>query len=339
MTSRLSHTTTAKWKVLAVLAGLLLVTSAIAPFWGLKTISLQNVFAATGNNVESQIFWEMRLPRVIVSFLCGSALALGGMVFQAMFKNSLATPFTLGVAGGASFGASVYIKIGFIFSIFGIPGVTLAAFVGAILSIMLVYGLTRASGSFSTHTMLLAGVALSFFFSSAIFFMQYLSDFTQSFQIMRWLMGGLAVQGYTTVLDLLPVIVGGTLVILYLTHDLNALTTGEEEAIGRGVNVARTRSILFFTVSLMVAAVVSACGPIGFVGLMAPHICRLLIGADHRYLTPATVLLGGVFLTWCDVLSRMLIAPAEIPVGIITALLGGPFFIWLLISKRGGYDY
>ncbi|MBN2717034.1 MAG: iron ABC transporter permease [Deltaproteobacteria bacterium] len=328
-----------KRKVLFLLFGLLLATMAVAPFLGLKTMSLKSVMAGDADAVEQHIFYSMRLPRVLVSLLCGGALALGGMVFQAMFRNALATPFTLGVAGGATFGASIYIKLGLAFAVLGVPGVTLAAFLGALLSIVLVYGLTRASGTLSSHTMLLAGVALSFFFSSAVFFMQYLSDFAQSFQILRWLMGGLAVQGYTTVFDMLPITVGGTLVILYLTHDLNALTTGEEEAAGRGVNVTRTRTVLFFTVSFMVAAVVSACGPIGFVGMMAPHICRLLIGADHRHLTWASLLFGGIFLTWCDVLARMLIVPAEIPVGIITALLGGPFFIWLLISKRGGYGY
>ena len=312
-------------------------TMVIAPFLGMKTLSLSTLFSGDASAMERHIFFSMRLPRVLVSLLSGCALALGGMVFQAMFKNALATPFTLGVAGGAAFGASMYIRLGIFFSILGIPGVTLAAFLGALVSIALVYGVTRASGIASIHTMLLAGVALSFSFSSAIFLVQYLSDFTQSFQILRWLMGGLAVQGYATVFDLLPIVVGAALIILFLTHDLNALTTGEEEAIGHGVNVDRVRNVLFFTVSLMVAAVVAACGPIGFVGLMAPHICRLVIGADHRFLTWASLLFGGVFLTWCDVLARMLIAPAEIPVGVITALLGGPFFIWLLITRRGQY--
>ena len=326
-----------RWKVLILLLALWGATIAVAPFLGMKTLSIGTLFSDDANTIERHIFFSMRLPRVLVSLLCGTALALGGMVFQAMFKNALATPFTLGVAGGAAFGASMYIRLGIMFSVLGISGITLAAFVGALVSIALVYGVTRASGNASIHTMLLAGVALSFSFSSAIFLVQYLSDFTQSFQILRWLMGGLAVQGYATVFDLLPIVVGAALVVLFLTHDLNALTTGEEEAIGHGVNVDRVRNILFFTVSLMVAAVVAACGPIGFVGLMAPHICRLVIGADHRYLTWASLLFGGVFLTWCDILARMLIAPAEIPVGVITALLGGPFFIWLLITKRGQY--
>ncbi|MBN2343943.1 MAG: iron ABC transporter permease [Deltaproteobacteria bacterium] len=318
------------------LVALLTASVAVAPFLGMTCFSVSELMSLPSDAMEHHIFFQMRLPRVLVAFLSGAALSLGGMVFQAMFKNALATPFTLGVAGGASFGASMYIRLGLMFSVLGIPGVTIAAFGGALLSISLVFGLTKAGRNDSTNTMLLAGVGLSFFFSSAIFFAQYLSDFTQSFQILRWLMGGLAVQGYTTFFDLLPIVSGGALVILYFTHDLNALTTGEEEAIGRGVNVSRTRTILFFTVSLMVAAVVAACGPIGFVGMMAPHICRLLIGADHRLLTWASMLFGGFFLTWCDVLSRTLIAPAEIPVGVITALLGGPFFIWLLVSQKYG---
>jgi iron complex transport system permease protein len=181
--------------------------------------------------------------------------------------------------------------------------------------------------------MLLAGVALNFFFSSAILFAQYMSDFTHSFRILRWLMGGLETVGYESVLNMAPFIVSGTAIILFLSHELNLMMTGEEIAISRGANVGRVKKVLFFATSLMVGSVVAACGPIGFVGMMVPHICRLLIGADHRYLTPAVILFGGAFLTLCDTLARTLIAPAEMPVGIITALLGGPFFIWLLLGK------
>ena len=200
------------------------------------------------------------------------------------------------------------------------------------MSIGLVYGLTLARKGFSTATMLLAGVAVSFFFSSLILFLQYLSNFTQMFRIIRWLMGGLDQVGYGPVLNLLPfVVVGVRFDRTYLTYELNLLATGEDIAASRGVDVVRTRRLLFFATSLMVGAVVSVCGPIGFIGMMAPHICRLMIGADHRFLTPATLVFGGLFLALCDTLSRVLIAPAEIPVGIITALLGGPFFVWLLL--------
>jgi iron complex transport system permease protein len=182
--------------------------------------------------------------------------------------------------------------------------------------------------------MLLAGVAVSFFFSSLILFLQYLSDFTQSFRIVRWLMGGIEVAGYDAVIGILPFTLAGGAIVFLLTGELNLITTGEDIAASRGVEVGRVRTVLFFAVSLMVGGVVAVCGPIGFVGLMAPHISRLLVGANHRYLAPASLLFGGAFLTLCDTLARTVIAPAEIPVGVITAILGGPFFLWLLICPK-----
>jgi iron complex transport system permease protein len=304
-----------------------------APIVGMNTVPVSAILHPASGRIESDIFWKIRIPRVCISFLAGAALAVSGMAFQAMFRNPLATPFTLGVASGASLGAAIYVRLGLVFSVLGISGISISAFAGAILSILLVYGLTRARRGFSTNTMLLAGVAISFFFSSVILFTQYMSDFTHSFRILRWLMGGLEVVGFESVLNMAPFVISGSAIILYMTHELNLMMTGEEIAISRGVSVWKTKRILFFATSLMVGGVVAICGPIGFVGMMVPHICRLLIGADHKYLTPATLLFGGVFLTLCDMLARTLIAPAEMPVGIITALLGGPFFVWLLLGK------
>ncbi len=325
--------------LLVILLVLAVAVLAGAPMVGMKAIPLNSILHPVSGGVDAEIFWMIRVPRVCVSFLAGAALAISGMAFQAMFRNPLATPFTLGVASGASLGAAIYIRAGFIFNVFGISGVSIAAFAGATLSILLVYGLSKVRKGFSTSTMLLAGVAISFFFSSVILFTQYMSDFTNSFRILHWLMGGLEVVGFESVLNMAPFVISGSAIIFYMTHELNLMMTGEEIAVSRGVNVERTKKILFFATSLMVGGVVAICGPIGFVGMMAPHICRLMIGADHRYLTPVTLLFGGVFLTLCDMLARTLIAPAEMPVGIITALLGGPFFVWLLIgktsSKRG----
>lgn len=310
-----------------------------APMVGMKTVPLSVILHPTSGGIEHDIFWRIRLPRVCISFLAGAALAVSGMAFQAIFRNPLATPFTLGVASGASLGAAIYVRFGLMFSVLGISGVSIFAFTGAMISILMVYGLTRIKRGFSTTTILLAGVAISFFFSSLILFTQYMSDFTHSFRILRWLMGGLEIVGFESVLNMAPFVISGSAIVLYMIHELNLMVTGEEIAISRGVNVAKTKTILFFATSLMVGGVVAICGPIGFVGMMVPHICRLLIGADHRYLTPATLLFGGMFLTLCDMLARTLIAPAEMPVGIITALLGGPFFIWLLLGKsssKGG---
>jgi iron complex transport system permease protein len=321
---------------LYILASLLFLAVLVllwTPFWGLQEIAASSILTSSSESRDALIFWKIRVPRTIVAFLAGSALGCCGMVFQSMFRNPLATPFTLGVSSGASLGAAIYVWLGFSFGFLGMSGISLFAFIGAVVAILIVWGLTQLRGSFSTTTMLLAGVAVSFFFSSLILFLQYLSNFAQSFRILRWLMGGFEVLGYDSVFGLFPVVLSGVLILTILRHELDLLNTGDDLAISRGVAVKRVRAILFLVTSLMVGSVVAVCGPIGFVGMMAPHICRLLTGWSHRYLLPATFLFGGAFLTLCDTFARTLIAPVEIPVGIITALLGGPFFIWLLLSS------
>jgi len=323
-----------KSKRITILLAILSATAIIlivAPFWGIESLSIQSIFKP-GDQIQSSIFWKIRLPRVIAAFLAGAALAISGMAFQAMFRNPLATPFTLGVSSGAAFGAAIYIKIGLIFSVLGISGQSLSAFIGAVLSVFLVYGISQIKKGFTTATMLIAGVAINFFFSSLILFIQYLSDFANSFRIIRWLMGGFEIVGYRPFFTLLPLVLIGSAVLFLLTHELNLFTLGEDIALSRGMDVKKIKALLFFATSLMIGGIVSVCGPIGFIGMMAPHICRLLIGPEHRLLTPASFFFGGAFLVFCDTLARILIAPAEIPVGIITALLGGPFFLWLLLS-------
>ncbi len=305
----------------------------VAPFVGIETITLDSVLRPATGGTAADIFWRIRVPRVITAFCAGTALALAGMAFQAMFRNPLATPFTLGVSSGAAFGAALYVVSGIVLSLGPVSGQSLSAFVWAIIAIIIVYGLTRTRRGFSTATMLIAGVAVNFFFSSLILFIQYLSDFTRSFRVIRWLMGGFEIVGLRPVFTFLPFVVIGCVVIFTLGFELNVMTLGDEIAISRGVSVRRVRQALFFAVSLMVGGIVSVCGPIGFIGMMAPHICRLMVGYDHRYLAPATCAFGGAFLVLCDTLARKLIAPAEIPVGVITALLGGPFFLWLLMRR------
>jgi iron complex transport system permease protein len=322
--------------LLLLIAAIVLVGS---PIVGMKTIPLSSIFSPSSGGTDSDIFWRIRIPRVLASFLAGMALAVSGMAFQAMFRNPLATPFTLGVSSGAALGATLYVRFGLSFSLLSISGTSIFAFIGAMVSIILLYGITRARRGFSTATMLLAGVSINLFFPSLIMFVQYLSDFAQTFRMLRWLMGGIEIAGFDPILNMLPFVVSGSAIIFYLTHELNLMTMGEDIATSRGVDVNKTKKMLFFATSLMVGAVVAVCGPIGFVEMMSPHICRLLIGFNHRYLAPATLIFGGMFLTLCDTLARTLIAPAEMPVGVITALLGGPFFLWLLLSgssERGG---
>ncbi len=306
----------------------------LAPFVGMEKISPVMLFRSNISEIAHSIFWKIRVPRVLIAFITGSALALSGMAFQAMFRNALATPFTLGVSSGAAVGAAIYVKMGFLVPLLGFAGQSISAFLGAILSISLVYGLTQIKKGFSSSTLLLAGVAVNFFFSSLILFLQYLSDFTHSFQIVRWLMGGFEIVGYKPLISILPLTIIGLIFISFNLNELNLLMLGEDLALSRGVAVKKVKTALFIATSLMVGSVVSVCGPIGFVGMMVPHICRLIIGTDHRHLAAATFLIGGTFLVLCDTIARTLIAPAEIPVGVITSMLGGPFFIWLLVRKK-----
>lgn len=304
-----------------------------APFVGMTAISPADILQSASDNAEAVVFWRIRVPRVLAAFLAGSGLAISGMAFQALFRNPLATPFTLGVSGGAAFGAALYMRLGLSFALLGVSGSAMSAFIGAFCVILLVYALTRSRGGFATPTLLLAGVALSFFLSSMILALQYSASLHDSFRLVRWLMGGLGMVGYDAPLNLFPVVVAGAVILFMLRNELNLLTIGEDIAMSRGLDVARVKQLIFFAVSLMVGGIVAVCGPIGFVGMMSPHICRLLVGADHRRLYPATLLFGGAFLTLCDVISRTAFAPAEIPVGVITALIGGPFFLYLLLRR------
>jgi len=312
-------------KTLLLIAIAALLALLVSPYLGL---------AVDNPEVQHQIVTQLRIPRVLFAFIAGAGLALCGMVFQAMFHNPLATPFTLGVASGASLGAAIYVYLGLSFTLLGFDGGTFAAFIGALVAISCVYGISRHQSGFSPETLLLTGVAISFFFSSLILLTQYLSNLSDSFQILRWLMGSLTTVAYRDILQLLPFVALCTATILWLQRELNLLTAGDDIALSRGVPVQRIRYILFFVTSLCVGAIVALCGPIGFVGMMVPHICRLLIGNDHRWLAPASLFFGGAFLILCDTLSRLIIAPAEIPVGVITTLLGGPFFLWLLVKSR-----
>ena len=282
--------------------------------------------------IEARILSEVRIPRVTLGFLAGAALATAGMAFQALFRNALATPYTLGVSAGASLGAAIYVHLGITASLAGIPGSAFAALAGAFLAIGLVYAVARATYGFSSSTLLLAGVAISFLFTSVILAIQYIGDVTTSFRIGRWLLGGLEVVGFLPVIHVLPFAVVGIAIVLAISRDLDLLVVGEESAASRGVPVTMVKKLIFASASLMVGGVVATCGPIGFVGLVVPHIGRLALGARHRTLAPFSVLAGGTFLVACDAVGRTVVAPVEIPVGIITALIGGPFFLAMLVQ-------
>jgi iron complex transport system permease protein len=315
-----------------------------APAWWIVVALLVVVCAAavgprgtlsalfSGDEVEARILTDVRLPRVSLGFLAGAALATAGMAFQALFRNALATPYTLGVSAGASLGAAVYVYAGIPMSLAGIPGQLFAALAGALLSIVLVYALARASLGFSSATLLLAGVAISFLCTSVILAIQYVGDVSTSFRIGRWLLGGLEVVGFVPVLHTLPFALTGVGIVLAIPRQLDLLVIGEESATSRGVPVGAIKQLIFGSASLMVGGIVATCGPIGFVGLIVPHVGRILLGPRHHRLGPFSVLAGGAFLVACDTVGRTIVAPVEIPVGIITALVGGPFFLALLVQ-------
>ena len=283
------------------------------------------------DNVDANILFLARVPRIFLAALTGAALSVAGAVFQSLLRNDLAAPFTLGVSSGAALGAVIAISLGLSYTVLGIPTVPIAAFLGALGAITLVFSLARTrSGEFPTTVLLLAGVTANFFFAAMVMFIHYLSDFTQSFRIVRWLMGGLDITDYKTLLSICPMIVIGFVTLMFISRDLNLMSTGIQSAMSRGVDIVRTQKIGFLMASLLTGTVVAVSGPIGFVGLIVPHIIRLMVGPDLRLLLPASIFFGASFLVLCDTVARTIIAPTEIPVGIITAMLGGPFFVWLL---------
>ena len=286
----------------------------------------------------TEIYW-LRFHRTALALIAGGGLALAGLVFQAMFRNPLATPYTLGVASGAAFGAALCLqttlRLGLPSLLGVIPTVSLGAFIGAFLAMGIVLALSRYRDT-STEQMLLAGVAVNFLFSSLIVLVQYLSAPYDAFQILRWTMGG--VQNATFTHDwlwLVPIVASLMLFLVFQSRTMNVFVTGNDRAKSLGVNVGRFQTILFVVTSLVVGAIVSVAGPIGFVGLLVPHVTRLFVGPDHRLLIVSTFFLGAVFLAGCDTVGRLISHPGEFPVGIITSLLGGPFFLWLLLKRKG----
>ncbi|MBZ0270596.1 iron ABC transporter permease [bacterium] len=285
-------------------------------------------------NEDRTVLLSLRVPRTILAMLCGGALAAAGAAFQALLRNPLAEPYTLGVSSGAALGAVFAIKLGLDVSILGVSPIPFAAFAGSLVAMGVIYGLSRGRGAFPTSVLLLAGVTVSFFFASMILFIHYLADFTENQQMIRWMMGGLDVVGMRAVIQVVPLWLVGMIAVFLLSPDLNVLSFGSTYAHGKGVNVPRTQKATFIFASMMTGAVVSAAGPIGFVGLIVPHAVRFFTGPDMRLVVPASMCAGGAFLIFCDIAARMILGEAEIPVGVLTAMLGGPFFLFLLMRHR-----
>ena len=309
----------------------------LAPLVGSTHVSLRRALDPSipfADNADAQIFFVARLPRTLAGAIVGGSLAAAGVIFQGLLRNPLATPFTLGVSAGAALGAMLAITFNWSLASLGLPAVPVASLIGSLVAVAIVYALARARHSgISTNTLLLAGVTMNAFFSALILFVQYFADFAETFRILRWLMGDLDVSSYGPLVATLPLVAVSFAAFAWLARPLNLLSLGTDTAETRGLDVVRAQRVAFVSASLATGAAVSIGGPVGFIGIIVPHLVRLMVGADHRIVLPASALFGAAFLVGCDVLSRTLMSPIELPVGIITALIGGPFFLWLLIRR------
>jgi iron complex transport system permease protein len=325
------------WAVrLLLLLGLTVVAAAVGLAVGAEPVSLADL--VSGDAGAAFIVGRLRLPRVLAGLFVGGALAACGAAFQGLLRNPLASPFVLGVSGGGALGAVLGIVLGLeAVVVFGVPLPTRAgfAFLGCLLALVLIYAIAQRRGRVVPQTLLLAGVVANAFFLSILGFLQYLANPHQSQEILRWMMGGLHRP------TLVGMLLTGGLVLLgvaWLTRagrELNVVTLGEESAQTLGVPVQRLRRGVFVVASMMTGLAVAAAGPIGFVGLFVPHAVRLVWGPDHRLLVPGSFLAGGAFLVLADALGRWLSRPGEMPVGLITAAVGAPCFILLLVRGWG----
>jgi iron complex transport system permease protein len=279
--------------------------------------------------VFGTILFEIRLPHALLIFLTGAALAGSGAGYQGLFRNPLADPYLIGVASGAGLGAVIAMSIHWPADLAGLYVVPAAAFIGAVVTVMIVYGLARIGKSLPTTTLILAGVAISSFATSLTSFLMLRSN-DELRRATGWLLGGSLMSGWQPVLAVLPYVCLGLLVLLASGHALNVLQFGEEQASQMGLPAERVKFWLILAASLTTAAAVSFSGIIGFIGLIVPHLVRLLWGADYRRLMPLSIVSGGTALLVADLLSRVVLAPQILPVGIVTALAGAPFFLWIL---------
>lgn len=292
----------------------------------------ETVLGAKGT-AEYSILFDIRFPRILLGFAVGGSLSLAGVILQGIFRNPLVEPYTLGISGGAATGVCLNIVLGLGHSL-GILSLPLCGFLGAIVVITVIYSLSMRKGVLKIQGLLLTGVMISFISSSLVMFIMAVSRAEDLHGIVFWIMGSLEEPNWLLIKSAL-LISGLGLVSSYIfCLDLNAFSLGEEEALHLGVNVERTKRLLFIIASLLTGLSVSVAGIIGFVGLIIPHFVRMLAGSDHRILLPGSFLAGGAFLIFCDTLARTVISPLELPVGVITGILGGSIFVYVLTKKR-----
>lgn len=328
---------------IATLCGLLILVALFSLTAGASDASILSVLGGTVSERDRIIIYDIRLPRVLLGILIGAALAVSGAVMQGLFRNPLADPGLVGVSAGAGLGAITMIVLGgtvmgpfvALADIYALP---LAAFIGGLVTTMLLYRIATRRGQTSVATMLLAGIALGAMAGAFSGVLVYLADDRQLRDLTFWGLGSLAGATWTKITAAGPIIVLSLAATPFMARALNGLALGEASAAHLGIPVQRFKNIAIVTVAAATGASVAVSGGIGFVGIVVPHLLRLLIGPDHRYLLPASALLGASLLLLADAVSRTIVAPAELPIGIVTAAVGAPFFLWILLRRRGILD-
>lgn len=302
---------------------------ALAPFFGQIDLDIKQIFDT--QSADHLLFWDLRLPRVVTAFFSGAILALGGLIFQSIFRNPLTTPFTLGVASGATLGTAAAI-IFLPSSLFMLT--YFFSFFGAAVTIAILFTLSRKLKGTQTNSLLLIGIALSFFYSAVLMVLYYISDFEQSYSIMRFTMGSLNIVGFENAY----VITAAALVLVFAISrykdELKLILTSYENAFLKGIEIKKVNLILLLLVSLAVGICVSIVGPIGFIGLIIPHMIKTILKQSSEKLILPVFFYGGVFLVFCDLIARNLGTVSEVPIGVVTSFLGGPFFIYIIIKRR-----
>ncbi|MBA7704637.1 Hemin transport system permease protein HmuU [subsurface metagenome] len=317
---------------LVVLAVVMFVCSLM----GTESISLKAVLAQVGGqeaiNPDYEIFVQVRLPRIILACIVGAALACSGVVFQALLRNPLADPYILGISSGAGLGTIIAVISGFSWTLWGRSPIAVFAFAGAMGTVWLVWFIGRVTGKSHVTGLLLAGVVVNAFFSAVIMFLTSIAKSQQMQTTIFWLMGNMTEEDFLVLWLGAGCVAAGMLALFYISPQLNAISFGEDDARSMGVNTARTRTIAFAVAALITAVAVSLSGLVGFVGLVVPHAVRLVFGPDHRQLLPLSGIVGAIYLVDADTLARIIVAPAQLPVGVVTAIVGGPFFLVLLVK-------
>jgi len=347
---------TSRWKLIVLLLLVaLFVIVLVSLNVGYAQIPFGNILAIIGKQIpflngfvdsslvlptEAAIILQIRLPRIIAGVIVGAALAASGVVYQGVFKNPMADSYVLGVSAGAAVGASFSILFGAGIAFFGFRLVQGAAFLGALFAMFLVYNISRVGSRVPVTTLLLCGIAVNFFLYAVVALLEVIAG-DELHAIVFWLIGGFSNVLWADIWTVLPFIIFGTVAAYFYARDLNLLALGEDQAQHLGVNVEKVKQVLLVLASMVTAAAVSLSGLVGFVGLMVPHITRLVIGPDHRILFPASTIVGAIFLVVCDAVARVIATPfastLELPVGIVTMLAGAPFFIILFRKKKQSY--